>query len=283
MRPWASLTCRIRVRLVRTRELSRSSSETSARVRSRSPAFSTASAARSASAASSPISSGVQVLGAQGRLGGLVEGRRVDAGVEGTGGGEALVGEVVGGPDGLSVELDGAAESVSLGDPEPGGEAGAFDASAAGALGGVDVGGAVRAAEGHVRQVEAEEPAGAAGDHPQQAVEVVGEGEVAGGVGEGGEPGLAAGVPLASGPDLGGQGDGPFEAVEFGGVGAGGAGLVDEPFEAGGGRLPGEEFEDREQRVGTTGSVRAVQGHGPYPRGRAKSGTWEETRTARRK
>ncbi len=59
MRPWASLTCRIRVSRVRTRELSRSSSETSARVRSRRPAFSTARAARSASAARSPISSAV--------------------------------------------------------------------------------------------------------------------------------------------------------------------------------------------------------------------------------
>ncbi len=141
----------------------------------------------------------------------------------------------------------------------------------------------MRAAQGDVRQVEAEEPAGAAGDDVQQAVEVVGEGQVAGGVGEGVESGLAARVLGAFGVDLPGEDGGPLQAVEVRAVEAAAAGLVEE----GASKRAGGACRARSSRTASSGSappapsapcvvmVRA-------PVGRAKSGTSEETRPVRR-
>ncbi|MFD0303907.1 hypothetical protein ACFVH1_31835, partial [Streptomyces sp. NPDC127123] len=102
--------------------------------------------------------------------------------------------------------------------------------------------------------VEAEEAAGAAGDDPEQAVQVVAERQVAGGVGEYGEGGPAAGgqrpVVGALVDDGAGEGYGPLQPGESGLVESGEPGLVEEGLELAGQGLSGEQLQDGEQRVG---------------------------------
>ncbi len=160
---------------------------------------------------------------------------------------DPLVHQEVRGPERSRVGRYASAQAEAVGDGQ------ADPQRAARAVGGADpgrAGGAVAAGRfggGEAGDVGAQQQPGPAGDHPQQAVQFVGQGQVAGGVGERGQSGLAA-APLL-GPGADGQAEllDPADRLPLRGGLAAPPGLLDQFRQLGGRSLAGQQFQDVER------------------------------------